>query len=111
MRLSGRCDFFPSGELQKVSASRRASRHQRAGRLAPGASLFGTAQPRKLCVQDGDGLGGGFPGRPGEWGGGGGGGRGGGREGGERRGQAGAPGPLVAGVGSAAARSQSACLL
>src|SRR5205823_10391381 len=68
------------------------------GWLAPGASLFRAEQPRKLCVQDGDGFGGGFPGHQAE------------RDGGEGREHAGTPGPLVAGVGSAAARSQAACL-
>jgi hypothetical protein len=35
-------------------------RRARTWRLVPGKSLFRTPQPRKLCVEDGDGFGGGF---------------------------------------------------
>jgi len=71
---------------------------QRAGmlRLVPGRSLFRTAQPRKLCVEDGDGFGGGFASRRGWW------------DGLRQRGRLGAPKSLVAAEGSAAPRSQAA---
>jgi hypothetical protein len=62
-------------------------------------SLFGAAQPRKLGVEEGAGLGGGFARRHRSWG---------------RRGcwgQLGAAVSLVAAVGSAATRSQEAKLL
>src|ERR1035441_6624239 len=97
LAASRRCEFSRRNALQSRLPTVR--RRQRAGRLAPGGPLSRTAQPRKLGVQDGDGFGGGFPGCQAE------------RDRGEGRGHAGPPGPLVAGIGSAAARSQSACLL
>jgi hypothetical protein len=62
-------------------------------------SLFGAAQPRKLGVEEGAGVGGGFARRHLSWG----------RRG--RWGQLGAAVSLVAAVGSAATRSQEAKLL
>jgi hypothetical protein len=62
-------------------------------------SLFGTAQPRKLGVEEGAGLGGGFARRH-PW-----------RDGRGRRGHLGTAISLVAAVGSAAPCSQEAKLL
>src|ERR1039458_3278910 len=60
LAASRRCEFSRRNALQSRLPTVR--RRQRAGRLAPGGPLSRTAQPRKLGVQDGDGLGGGFPG-------------------------------------------------
>jgi hypothetical protein len=68
-------------------------------RLVPGKSLFCTAQPRKLGVEEGTGLGGGFARRHPSW------------HGRGRRGHLGAAISLVAAVGSAATCSQEAKLL
>src|SRR5450631_2639533 len=72
---------------------------ERGGPLFPGAPLFGAAQPGKLLVQDADGLGRGLLGRLA------------GRDWFWERRQEGAPGSLVAPIGSAAAGSLAAQLL
>ena len=77
-------------------ARRDAGAWVRAGWLVSGQSLFRSAQPRKLCVEDGNGFGGGFPGcHP--W-----------RDGFASRRHKGPAGSLVAGMSSATTRSQAA---
>jgi hypothetical protein len=48
------------GSLAATHLCNDAVQQTRTWRLVPGKALFRTAQPRKLCVEDSDGFGGGF---------------------------------------------------